>query len=89
MSAIAHEHLARMVCGHDCRGLQGIVMKTHRKMIIVSNSFHNTEAKAAESTVDALALYRDELSPSTRRAVDRLRAKLCGAHDCACGVVRS
>lgn len=62
-------------------------MKT-QKTVTLTNSFHNTEITVRAPSVALLDKYACELSKSQRATVRRIRARLCGAKDCVCGVVR-
>jgi hypothetical protein len=64
--------------------------------ITLKNSFHNTETTvivraddAAEAwfEIQAAAYEEPSYGPAHRRLA-RVRSKLCGCHECKCGVVR-
>ena len=58
------------------------------KTVTLKNSFHNTEIRVRASTAALIDRCNYELSKSQRATVRRIRSRLCGANDCACGVVR-
>ena len=62
-------------------------MKT-QKTVTLTNSFHNTEITVRASSAALLGRYASELTKSQRATVRRIRARLCGAKDCMCGVWR-
>lgn len=59
-----------------------------QNLIVVTNGFHDTMAWTKPGTADNLRRFASELTPAQRRAVARLRARLCGSPSCACGVIR-
>jgi len=68
------------------------------KTITLSNSFHNTKITIRtprgydqHSVVDAYHYLRrlaEDGDKNAARRARRIHAKLCGSHDCTCGVVR-
>ena len=59
-------------------------------MDTLRNNFHNTEIRVRDSarTIALLDAVYSTLTESEKRHVQRVRAALCGAADCTCGVVR-
>ena len=57
-------------------------------MTTLSNSFHNTEITVRKASAALLDRWYSDLSASQKRTVRRIRARLCGANGCTCGVVR-
>lgn len=60
----------------------------HAPLTTLKNSFHGTEITVRASSAALLERYAAELTKAQRATVRRIRARLCGANDCACGVVR-
>ena len=58
------------------------------KTVTLKNSFHNTEIRVRASSAALLDRYASELTKAQRATVRRMRARLCGAKHCMCGVGR-
>lgn len=56
--------------------------------VTLTNSFHNTSITVRASSAALIDRYNYELSKSQRATVRRMRARLCGAKNCMCGVWR-
>ena len=64
--------------------------------IKLTNSFHGTEAVViadADNAADAwqeiqISAYFEGYHGPANRRLARVRDKLCGSHDCQCGIVR-